>query len=66
MSRTWSWRSSPRDRPLWALHIIDWRNHEDFNRPLLIIVCALTLISVIAGIVLLPFRLRFGRQREGL
>jgi PepSY-associated TM region len=48
---------------LWALHIMDWRDHENFNHPLLIITAALTLISVIAGIVLLPFRIRF-RQSE--
>jgi len=43
---------------LWALHIMDWKNHEDFNHPLIIIVAWLTLISVIAGVVLLPFRIR--------
>lgn len=47
---------------LWALHIMDWQNHEDFNHPLLITTAALTLISVIAGIVLLPFRLRTRRR----
>lgn len=46
---------------LWALHIMDWENHEDFNHPLIIIVSALTLISVLAGIVLIPYRIRFGR-----
>ena len=52
---------------LWGLHIMDWRNHEDFNHPLIIIVTALTLLSVIAGIVLIPYRIRFGasRQRPG-
>lgn len=44
---------------LWALHIMDWRNHEDFNHPLIIFVTAITLLSVIAGIVLLPYRIRF-------
>lgn len=47
---------------LWALHIMDWENHEDFNHPLLIAAAALTLISIIAGIVLLPFRIRLGRR----
>lgn len=46
---------------LWALHIMDWRNHDDFNHPLIVIVTALTLISVIAGIVLIPYRIRFSR-----
>ncbi|MDZ4690783.1 hypothetical protein [Terricaulis sp.] len=41
---------------------MDWENHEDFNHPLLIAAAALTLISIIAGIVLLPFRIRLGRR----
>ncbi|KAF0176706.1 MAG: PepSY domain-containing protein [Hyphomonadaceae bacterium] len=49
---------------LWALHIMDWRDHENFNHPLIIITAALTLISTIAGIVLLPFRIRFRRRAE--
>ncbi len=44
---------------LWALHIMDWENHEDFNHPLIIIVTVITLLSVIAGIVLIPYRIRF-------
>jgi hypothetical protein len=34
---------------LWALHIMDWRHHENFNHPLIIITAAITLLSVIAG-----------------
>lgn len=49
---------------LWALHIMDWRNHEDFNHPLIIAVAAITLVSVIAGIVLIPYRIRFGGPRR--
>ncbi len=49
---------------LWALHIMDWQNHEDFNHPLIIIVTAITLLSVIAGIVLIPYRIRFGGGRR--
>ncbi len=48
---------------LWALHIMDWKNHENFNHPLIIIVTAITLLSVIAGIVLIPYRIRFRRSR---
>lgn len=44
---------------LWALHIMDWQNHEDFNHPLIIVVTWLTLLSVIAGVVLIPYRIRF-------
>jgi hypothetical protein len=46
---------------LWALHIMDWENHEDFNHPLIVIVTMLTLVSVLAGIVLIPYRIRFQR-----
>jgi uncharacterized iron-regulated membrane protein len=44
---------------LWALHIMDWQNHEEFNHPLIIIVTVITLLSIIAGIVLIPYRIRF-------
>jgi hypothetical protein len=44
---------------LWGLHIMDWRGHEDFNTPLLIVATALALVMSIAGIVLLPGRLGF-------
>ena len=48
---------------LWALHIMDWRDHENFNHPLIIAVTAITLLSVIAGIVLIPYRIRFRKLR---
>lgn len=49
---------------LWALHIMDWRDHENFNHPLIVITAWLTLISVIAGIVLIPYRIRFAPKRS--
>lgn len=49
---------------LWALHIMDWKNHEDFNHPLIVIVTTITLLSVIAGIVLIPYRIRFRTKRQ--
>lgn len=49
---------------LWAFHIMDWRDHENFNNGLLLVSAALALIVTIAGIVLLPYRLRFGRRRS--
>lgn len=49
---------------LWALHIMDWRNHEDFNHPLIVAVTAITLLSIIAGIVLIPYRIKFTRPRS--
>jgi hypothetical protein len=42
---------------LWGLHIMDWRGHEDFNTPLLIVAGFLGLAMSIAGIVMLPSRL---------
>ena len=49
---------------LWALHIMDWENHEDFNHPLIIVVTTITLLSVIAGILLIPYRIRFRTRRQ--
>lgn len=42
---------------LWALHIMDWRDHENFNTGLLIAFSLTALIVAISGIVLLPYRL---------
>jgi uncharacterized iron-regulated membrane protein len=41
----------------WRLHILDLKNGEDFNHPLLIALTALTLPMVITGIILLWIRL---------
>jgi len=49
---------------LWGLHIMDWRGHEDFNNPLLIVATLLALVVTIAGIVLLPGRLGFTAWRR--
>ncbi len=49
---------------LWAFHIMDWRDHENFNNGLLLVSAALAFVVTIAGIVLLPYRLRFGRKRR--
>lgn len=49
---------------LWALHIMDWRDHENFNTYWLAIASVLTLIVVIAGFILFPYRLRFGPRRK--
>ena len=42
---------------LWGLHIMDFRGHENFNTPLLVIATALALVVVVTGIVLFPVRL---------
>jgi hypothetical protein len=52
---------------MWALHIMDYREREDFNRPLLIVVTALALAMTIFGFVLLAIRLpqRFHCKKLG-
>ncbi|HEX8641250.1 MAG TPA: PepSY domain-containing protein [Allosphingosinicella sp.] len=54
---------------LWGLHIMDWRGHEDFNSPLLIVATALALIVVVTGIIMFPRRLGYTawrwRRRRG-
>jgi hypothetical protein len=42
---------------LWALHIMDWRDHENFNNGLLILASFMSLVMATAGIVLIPYRL---------
>lgn len=54
---------------LWGLHIMDFKNHEDFNTPLLIGATALALVMIVAGIILFPSRLGYNawkrrRRRE--
>lgn len=47
---------------LWALHIMDWRDHENFNTGLLIVTTALALVLAIAGVVLLPYRIALRKR----
>ena len=49
---------------LWSLHIMDFRNHEDFNTPLLIVATALALIMVVTGIILFPSRLGYSAWKR--
>ena len=46
---------------LWALHIMDFKDHEDFNTPLLIGATALGLVVIVTGIVMFPSRLGWTR-----
>jgi uncharacterized iron-regulated membrane protein len=48
---------------LWALHIMDWRDHENFNHGLIILASLLALVSTIFGIVLIPYRFRWRKRR---
>ncbi len=50
---------------LWALHIMDWRDHENFNTGLLIATSFTSLIVLLAGFVLFPYRLRLRIKRAG-
>lgn len=49
---------------LWSLHIMDFKNHENFNTPLLIVATALALIMVVTGILLFPSRLGYNAWRR--
>jgi len=49
---------------LWSLHIMDFKDHEDFNTPLLIISTALALIVIVTGIVMFPSRLGYSAWRR--
>jgi hypothetical protein len=48
---------------LWSLHIMDWRDHENFNHAPITIVSILALLSTLAGIVLIPYRFRWRRRK---
>jgi len=48
---------------LWALHIMDWRDHENFNTGLMILTSFLSLVVVLFGFVLFPYRLGWIRRR---
>jgi hypothetical protein len=41
----------------WKLHVMDWKNGEDFNHPIIVIAAALSLAIALSGFVLLWFRL---------
>lgn len=49
---------------LWGLHIMDWRGHEDFNSPLLIVATALALIVLVTGLIMMPDRLGLNAWRR--
>ena len=42
----------------------DFKNHEDFNTPLLVIATALGLVVVITGFILFPSRLGYNALRR--
>jgi uncharacterized iron-regulated membrane protein len=48
---------------LWALHIMDWRDHENFNTGLLIVASVASLIMALFGIILIPYRFGWLRRR---
>lgn len=43
---------------MWGLHIMDWREREDFNHPLLVAAAALAVAGTAGGLGLLLLRLR--------
>lgn len=48
----------------WGLHIMDWKNHENFNTPWLLAFAVGGLILGIAGTILLFIRWPFRRKRK--
>ena len=49
---------------LWSLHIMDFKNHENFNTPLLIGATGLSLVIILTGIYMFPSRLGFHSWRR--
>jgi len=49
---------------LWSLHIMDFKNHEDFNTPLLMITTAFGLLVIITGFIMFPSRLGYTSWRR--
>jgi hypothetical protein len=49
---------------LWSLHIMDFKNHADFNTPLLMIATALALVMIVTGIILFPSRLGYNAWKR--
>lgn len=46
---------------LWSLHIMDWKNHENFNHNFIRIVAGFAFLTIIFGIALIPYRVKFWR-----
>jgi hypothetical protein len=55
---------------MWGLHIMDWKNHEDFNTPWLLAFASGALVLGLAGVILLimrwPGRFRRAARRKSL
>jgi hypothetical protein len=49
---------------LWALHILDFEEHQNINNPLLIATSALGLVVILTGIILFPSRLGYNAWRR--
>lgn len=49
---------------LWSLHILDFKEHEDFNTPLLIGTTAFALVVIVTGIIMFPSRLGYNAWRR--
>lgn len=48
----------------WGLHIMDWKNHEDFNTPWMVAFAAGGMTLAVAGVVLLYMRWPRRRRRK--
>lgn len=47
---------------LWALHIMDWVNHDNFNNPVIRIIAIFALVLIIAGFALIPYRFKWRKK----
>jgi uncharacterized iron-regulated membrane protein len=50
---------------MWRLHILDFKDGENSNSPLLIGVTAMTVLLLVTGLILLVVRLRRDLTRRG-
>jgi len=46
---------------LWSLHIMDYRDRDDFNNWLVVIAAAVALAMTVSGMVILAYRFLFAR-----
>ncbi|NNC73123.1 MAG: PepSY domain-containing protein [Sphingomonadaceae bacterium] len=49
---------------LWSLHIMDFKDHENFNTPLLIGATLLGLVIILTGFIMFPSRLGYNAWRR--
>lgn len=51
---------------LWGLHIMDYREHDDFRHPLLVVAAGLAVVTALSGLLLWAIRLVRSWRRRGV